>query len=86
MIKQRITLNNEIGAQSKAARSFAQMADQFKSGIWIEQDERRVNAKGILGILSVCIAPGAIFNLIADGPDEREAVMALAEFANHFGS
>ena len=54
-------------------------ANEFKSGIWVEKDERRVNAKSLLGVLSLGIVKGTTITLIADGSDEKEAVEALAE-------
>ena len=58
---------------------FIQKANEFKSSIWVEKDERRVNAKSLLGVLSLGIVKGTSINLIADGPDEKEAVEALIE-------
>ena len=55
------------------------IANEFKSGIWVEKDERRVNAKSLLGVLSLGIVKGTTITLIADGSDEQEAVEALAE-------
>ena len=60
-------------------RFFIQKANEFKSSIWVEKDERRVNAKSLLGVLSLGIVKGTSINLIADGPDEKEAVEALIE-------
>ena len=63
-----------------------QKANEFKSGIWVEKEERRVNAKSLLGVLSLGIIKGTVITLIADGPDEKEAVTALKELIeNNFG-
>ena len=63
-----------------------QKANEFKSGIWVEKEERRVNAKSLLGVLSLGIAQGTTITLIADGSDQEEAVKALAELIeNNFG-
>ena len=56
-----------------------QKANEFKSTIRVEKEDRRVNAKGLLGIRSLGITKGTTINLIADGPDEEEAVAALVE-------
>ncbi len=53
---------------------FIQKANEFKSGIWLEKDERRVNAKSLLGVLSLGIVKGTTITLLADGADEKEAV------------
>ena len=63
----------------RRATYFIRKANEFKSGIWVEKDERRVNAKSLLGVLSLGIVKGTTITLIADGSDEKEAVEALAE-------
>ena len=73
------TVNNQVGLHARPATFFIQKANEFKSIIWIEKDERRVNAKSLLGVLSLGIVKGSVVDLIADGPDEREAVDALAD-------
>ena len=57
-------------------------ANEFKSSIWIEKEERRVNAKSLLGILSLGIVGGTQIRIIADGADEQEAVTALTELVD----
>ena len=79
MYTQNVTINNEVGLHARPATFFIQKANEFKSGIWLEKDERRVNAKSLLGVLSLGIVKGTSINLIADGPDEKEAVEALIE-------
>ena len=56
---------------------FIQKANEFKSSIWVEKDERKVNAKSLLGVLSLGITKGTTINIIADGLDEEEAVSSL---------
>ncbi len=86
MCTQEITVNNEVGLHARAATYFIQKANEFKCGIWVEKDERRVNAKSLLGILSLGIAQGSVITVIADGSDEKQAVAALQELAdNNFG-
>ncbi len=62
-----------------AASFFIQKANEFKSTIWVEKDEQRVNAKSLLGVLSLGIIKGSTIDLIADGTDEKDAVDALVE-------
>ena len=64
---------------ARPATFFIQKANEFKSSIWVEKEERRVNAKSLLGVLSLGIVQGTVIQLIADGPDAEEAVEALAE-------
>ncbi len=72
-------VNNQVGLHARPATFFIQKANEYKSSIWVEKDERRVNAKSLLGVLSLGIVKGTAINLIADGADETEAVDALAE-------
>ena len=69
----------ESGLHNKQATYFIQKANDFKSTIWIEVENRRINAKSLLGVLSMGITTGTSVNLIAEGPDETEAVEALSE-------
>ena len=79
MFMKEATVNNQVGLHARPATFFIQKANEFKSSIWVERDERRVNAKSLLGVLSLGIAKGTQIVLIADGPDEEAAVAALEE-------
>ena len=79
MYTQNVTINNEVGLHARPATFFIQKANEFKSGIWIEKDDRRVNAKSLLGVLSLGIVKGTAINIIADGADEEEAIRTLSE-------
>ena len=79
MFMKEAVVNNQVGLHARPATFFIQKANEFKSSIWVEKDERRVNAKSLLGVLSLGIVKGSSINLIADGVDETEAVEALAE-------
>lgn len=86
MVTQEVTINNEVGLHARPATFFIQKASEFKSGIWVEKDERRVNAKSLLGVLSLGITKGTTITLLADGSDEKEAVAALSELVSgNFG-
>jgi phosphocarrier protein len=77
MVKREMTITNNIGLHARPATFFIQKANTFKSSVWIEKDERKVNAKSLLGVLSLGIAKGMVVTLIADGADENEAVDGL---------
>ena len=79
MYTREITVKNEVGLHARPATYFIQKANEFKSGISVEKEERRVNAKSLLGVLSLGIVQGTTITLIADGVDEKEAVDALAD-------
>ena len=73
-----IMITNSSGLHARPATFFIQKANEFSSGIWISKDERRVNAKSLLGVLSLGVTRGMRVTLIADGADEETAVSELA--------
>lgn len=77
MIVKEVTVKNQVGLHARPATFFIQKANEFKSSIWIEKEERRVNAKSLLGVLSLGIIGGTPIRIIADGSDEQLAVDAL---------
>ena len=79
MYSKEVVLQNQVGLHARPATFFIQKANEFKSSIWVEKDERKVNAKSLLGVLSLGIARGPTISIIADGVDEKEAVDALIE-------
>jgi len=79
MYSREVTVSNQVGLHARPATFFIQKANEFKSSIWVEKEERRVNAKSLLGVLSLGIIKGTSINIMADGADESEAVSALAE-------
>ena len=79
MISKEVVINNQVGLHARPATFFIQKANEFKSSIWIEKDERRVNAKSLLGVLSLGIVKGTAVNLIADGADQDEAIATLSD-------
>ena len=74
-----VMVKNQVGLHARPATFFIQKANEFKSSIWIEKEERRVNAKRLLGILSLGIVGGTNIRIIADGTDEQQAVESLVE-------
>lgn len=82
MISREVMISNNIGLHARPATFFIQKANSFKSSIWVEKEERRVNAKSLLGILSLGIVKGMTITVIADGADENEAVDGLIELVN----
>ena len=79
MYMKEATVSNQVGLHARPATFFIQKAKEYKCSIWVEKDERRVNAKSLLGVLSLGIVKGTTINLIADGVDEKEAVEGLIE-------
>ena len=64
MYMKEAVVNNQVGLHARPATFFIQKANEFKSSIWVEKDERRVNAKSLLGVLSLGIVKGTSINLI----------------------
>ena len=74
MVSRNITIKNSVGLHARPATFFIQKANSYKSSLWVEKDDCRVNAKSLLGVLSLGIVKGMTVTLIADGSDEEEAV------------
>ena len=79
MFSKEVLVSHQAGLHARPATFFIQKANEFKSSIWVEKDERKVNAKSLLGVLSLGVTRGVNINIIADGADEEQAVLALVE-------
>ncbi len=77
MYTKEVMVQNKAGLHARPATFFIQKANEFKATVWIEKEERRVNAKSLLGVLSLGIVGGTSIKIIADGADEKEAVDEL---------
>lgn len=77
MITKEIVVRCESGLHNRQATYFVQKANEFDSTVWLESDNRKMNAKSLLGIMSLGIVTGATVTLVASGNDEQEAVAAL---------
>ena len=82
MVIKSVTINNQVGLHARPATFFIQKANEYRCSIWVEKDDRKVNAKSLLGVLSLGIVCGTTVNIIADGVAEQEAVDTLAELVN----
>ncbi len=78
MYTEKTVVRCESGLHNKQATYFIQKANEFRSSIWIEADDRKINAKSLLGVLSMGITTGTEITLIADGSDEEAAVKSLS--------
>ena len=79
MISKKVPGTNPVGLHARPATFFIKKANEYRSSVWIENDSRRVNAKSLLGILSLGIVSGTEISLVADGPDEDDAIKGLEE-------
>lgn len=82
MVKTDVTITNNIGLHARPATFFIQKANSYKSLIWIEKEDRKINAKSLLGVLSLGIAKGMTVTISADGADEADAVKGLSDLIN----
>lgn len=78
MISKEIEVRNPEGLHARPATFFIHKANTFKSSIWVENGDRRANAKSLLGVLSLGIGKETNITIIADGADEETAVNELA--------
>ncbi len=79
MISKEIVVQNQVGLHARPATFFIQKANEFKSSIWVSKDERKINAKSLLGVLSLGVTRGTSILIEAEGPDEEDALKALEE-------
>ena len=77
-----VTVKNQVGLHARPATFLIQKANEFKSSLWVEKEERRVNAKSLLGVLSLGIVGGTTIRIIADGVDEQTAVDSLVKLVD----
>ncbi len=74
-----VVINNQVGLHARPATFFIQKANEFKSSVWVEKEDRRVNAKSLLGVLSLGIVGGTKIRIIVDGNDEEVCMKALVD-------
>ena len=77
MFSKEVIVRCESGLHNKQVTYFVQKANEFKSSVWLESENRRMNAKSLLGIMSMGIVTGAVVTLSAEGPDAEDAGNAL---------
>ncbi|TFD95850.1 HPr family phosphocarrier protein [Jeotgalibacillus sp. R-1-5s-1] len=80
MKKQEVTVGLKTGLQARPAALFVQEATKFQSDVFIEKDGKKVNAKSIMGLMSLALGTGTNFVLITEGPDEDAALQTLASY------
>ena len=79
MFSKEVLVSNQVGLHARPATFFIQRANEYKASIWVEKEERKVNAKSLLGVLSLGITRGVNIIISAEGPDEEQAVNSLVE-------
>lgn len=84
MLKQKMTIINQLGLHARASSKFTQVANKFKSEVWVAHHDRRVNGKSIMGLMMLAATCGSIIELEVNGADEQAAMEALTHLINHF--
>lgn len=82
MVEQSTKVRLKTGLQARPAAQFVQIANRFQAEITLVRGDKKVNAKSIMGVMSLAVAPGSDVTIRADGYDEREAVDALITFVS----
>ena len=86
MTQEQVMISNKLGLHARAAAKLVHTASNFEAEIYVGTEHEEVNAKSILGILTLAATKGTPLNVRADGPDEVEAVQAIVQlFADKFG-
>jgi catabolite repression HPr-like protein len=80
MLEKQVEVKLKAGLQARPAALFVQEANRFNSEIFLEKDGKRINAKSIMGLMSLAVGTGSVLTLIANGQDEQEAIEALAKY------
>lgn len=80
MVRQDAIVKRKTGLQARPAAIFVQKANRFTSDIILEREKKQVNAKSIMGIMSLAVGHGAKITLVADGNDAEEAIKELVSF------
>ncbi|WP_128896114.1 HPr family phosphocarrier protein [Longirhabdus pacifica] len=79
MTEQQVTVKLHAGLHARPAALFVQEANKFSSDVFIEKDDKKINAKSIMGVMSLAISSGTSITISANGADEEQAVSALLE-------
>lgn len=79
MYEKTIIVKNKTGLHARPAAMFVQTANKFKSEIFVEKEGKKVNAKSIMGVMSLAVSQGTTITILAQGEDEKDAVEALVE-------
>ncbi len=83
MIKATLTISNKLGLHARASAKFTKLAGSFRSEVFLTRNERRVNAKSIMGVMMLAAGMGSQVELEVEGEDEQLAAEALSALVNN---
>jgi len=79
VVEKTIEITNPSGLHARPAALFVQTAGKFTSSIWIKVGDKKVNAKSIMGLISLAVSKGTMITIVADGEDEELAVNEIVD-------
>ena len=79
-----IKIINKLGLHARASAKLTQVANQFESDIWIEKNDKKVNAKSIMGVMMLAASQGSEVIITTEGSDEKEAVTSIVNLINDY--
>ncbi len=79
MISREIEIINKLGLHARASAKLTQLAARYKCEVWMTRNDRRVNAKSIMGVMMLAAGKGSVVTLDTEGPDEQECMDALIQ-------
>ncbi len=82
MAEIQLLIRNQLGLHARACALFVKTASRYKSDVFVSRDDLEVNGKSIMGVMMLAAEEGSTIKVRADGPDERDALVALAELVN----
>jgi phosphocarrier protein HPr len=86
MQQQEVEIVNKLGLHARASAKLTETAGRYKADVWVSRNGRRVNAKSIMGVMMLAAAKGSRIIIQSDGPDEIDAIAAIAQLvAERFG-
>ena len=84
MLQQNVEIINKLGLHARASAKFTQLASQYPCEVWLTRNDRRVNAKSIMGVMMLAAAKGTTISIETDGEREQEAMTDLIALINNF--
>ncbi|MEO0316649.1 MAG: hypothetical protein RL404_326 [Pseudomonadota bacterium] len=82
MISREIEIINKLGLHARASAKLTQLAAKYPCEVWMTRNQRRVNAKSIMGVMMLAAGKGSVVVLETEGPDEQECFDALVDLIN----
>ncbi|KGX86217.1 HPr family phosphocarrier protein [Pontibacillus litoralis] len=84
MLEKAVTVTLKTGLQARPAALFVQEANRFTSDVFLEKDGKKVNAKSIMGLMSLAVGPGEEIAIQVEGHDQEEALHKLVQFVTAY--